>query len=101
LKTKLLVVGLMLPFINNCSTSLTTNSAQNVISLENTDFKKIKNYKRGEACKSSFLGFTWGSNLVTDAAASARISKARFVESEFRTVFFVLYIKNCTILYGE
>jgi hypothetical protein len=99
MKFKLLFTSFTLPLLISCA-SATSHSAQNIISLENTDLKKIKNYKRGEACLSSFFGVTWGGNLLTSAAENAGISKAKFIETEIKSLFFI-YNKNCTIIYGE
>ncbi|MCC6137483.1 MAG: hypothetical protein IT287_02545 [Bdellovibrionaceae bacterium] len=63
----------------------------------------ISDKKQGAACKSWLftpsLPFTWGRNDIFSAATTANISKITVVDSS--STSYLLYGKNCTVVYGE
>lgn len=73
--------------------------ATNVIAIEATDLSGIDNMKRGEACRTTILLFTFGNQLITEAANSAGIKEIKFVEHEYR--FYLIAGQSCVVVYGE
>ena len=88
----------VVPFLSGCVSR--TQTGANVVNVTDTDFSKIKTYKRGEACLKNILGFFyWDDYLLTSAVKTGGIKRVRFVESEVRS--WIVFTKMCTIVYGE
>lgn len=94
-----LVLLLALAFsVTACVTRV--QGATNVVTIDATDLSQIDKMKKGEACRSSILFlFTFGNELITEAANNGGISNIKFVENTFKN-YFVLF-QSCIVVYGE
>ena len=78
------------------------NTRASVIDLTNVDFSEAKSFKQGEACGVYILGLFGpflGDARIVDAVKSANIKKVTLVD--YRSAWYLLFSKNCVVVYGE
>lgn len=98
---KLLSLVLLIAFALSVTACVTrVQGATNVVSIETTDMTQIDKMKKGEACSSSILLiFTFGNQLITEAAKNGGITNIKFVENSFKNYF--VFFQSCIVVYGE
>jgi hypothetical protein len=64
------------------------------------NFDDVAKWKSGEDCASSFLGLgPFGTKSIVVAAQKGNIKKVNYYESFFH--FYVLFWKQCVVVYGK
>ena len=82
--------------------SIQTSPAVNSVDLTKVDFSDAKSFKEGEACGIYLFGLFgpfMGDARIIDAVKSANIKKISVVD--YRNAYYVLFSKNCVVVYGE
>jgi len=97
----MIAVVLGLAFLaGGCSTQ--NSPAINSVDLTKVDFSDAKSFKEGEACGIYIFGLfgpLMGDARIIDAVKSANIKKISVVD--YRNAYYVLFSKNCVVVYGE
>ena len=98
---QLLITVIGLAFLaGGCS--IQNSPAINSVDLTKVDFSDAKSFKEGEACGIYLLGLFgpfMGDARIIDAVKSANIKKVSVVD--YRNEYYVLFSKNCVVVYGE
>ena len=81
--------------------SIQNSPAINSVDLTKVDFSTAEAFKEGEACGVYILGLfgPFGDARIIDAVKSANIEKVSVVD--YRSEYYVLFSKNCVVVYGE
>ena len=97
-KLLIALIGLAV-FAGGCSTQI--SPAINSVDLTKVDFSDAKYFKEGEACGIYLFGLIgpfMGDAKIIDAVKSANIKKISAVD--YRSAYYVLFSKNCVVVYG-
>ena len=97
---KILITVIALAFlVGGCS--IQNSPAINSVDLTKVDFSTAEAFKKGEACGVYILGLfgPFGDARIIDAVKSANIEKVSVVD--YRSEYYVLFSKNCVVVYGE
>ena len=98
---KLLIAVIGLAFLaGGCSTQ--NSPAINSVDLTKVDFSDAKSFKVGEACGIylfGLFGHFMGDARIIDAVKSANIKKVSAVD--YKGYYYLLFSKNCVVVYGE
>jgi len=69
--------------------------------LGNVNFLRLSELKRGEACRTAYLGiFRSGSEDIRVAAEQGEVANVKLVEKTTEKLTGI-YQKNCTVVYGN